>query len=109
MVQARLCKWSQMLSSSRNFLGRLEARAGLLRLHLGDNVTQPIWNLRIDLANRRRVSSIPASYGHRSDARTTAGRAHCVEHAAEAKQVGAMIDRFAGGLLRAMNIGVAGR
>ena len=85
-----------------HFAGRLEAVLRLLGVQLGDDVAQPLRHFGNHLADRPRVVLHHALQHRRSvvEARN-GGRpvAIDVQHAAEAEQVGPVVERFSLGLL----------
>ena len=88
--------------------GRGEAVVRLLGVQPGDDRAEPLRHVRVDLPDGPRRLLADAlqdrKRGRRPEGRLP--RAHGVQHAAEAEQVGAVVDRFALGLLGAMYNGV---
>ena len=83
-------------------MGGSEAVGGLLGVQLGDDRDQPIRHFRDDLLDRPRLFLGDALEDRQRRGRTE-GRpaaAHHVQHAAEAEQVGTLVDHFSLRLLR---------
>ena len=91
-----------MLKQGRHYRRRLEALGGVLGMQPGDQVAEPLRHLGDDLADRPgRVLGHPLQDRQRAagaERRPAAG--HRVQDAAEAEQVGAVVERPAVSLLR---------
>ena len=101
--QGRLLNVGQALAQQvGDFVGRLEPRGRVLGVQPGDDRGQPVGNVRVDLANRPRlVSEMRRRMPKVVSARNGGRPVHSgVEHAAQAEQVAAGVDRLAAGLLR---------
>ena len=79
------------------FLRRLEPIGGILFQKLVDDLAQPLRDFRVD--QRDRLRCVVNNAVHRGDGRVGAKRrpssTHRVENAAEAEQVGTVVDSFA--------------
>ena len=92
----------EVLTQDFGHVGRgLKAPCGFLRVQPLDDRHEPLGDLGVGLADRaRRVLADTLQDGHRAaGAEGCAARAHGIEDAAEAEQVGAAIDGLTAGLL----------
>ncbi len=84
-----------------HFTSTFKAIRGMLGLQPSDNVAEPFRNFRVDLADRPRIgvgdTTKDAIGGFRPKRRPSG--ASGVQHATQAEQIAAMIDRFASCLL----------